>query len=96
MTSAPAPEDLAVKVSRDVSSAALIRAMTARDFWTAGEILSRWGNGAVDEDLAVAVATSAALLLHRMFPADPDQAVAWADRFLDETIRQSARQAAAA
>jgi hypothetical protein len=96
MTAIDTPEDLAVKVSRDVSSAALIRAMTARDFWTAGEILSRWGNGGQDEDLALAVATSAALLLHRMFPADPDQAVAWADRFLDETIRKSARHATAA
>lgn len=75
------------KANQTIASMALVRAMLARDFWTAGNILTRWASRTQDDadGFASAVAISAVELMVAACDGDRDRALAVADHLLDET-----------
>ena len=73
--------------NRTIASMALVRAVLARDFWTAENVLARWdpcaGDGA--KSFASALAISALELVVDACGGDRDRALAVADHLLDQT-----------
>lgn len=73
--------------NRTIASMALVRAMLARDFWTAENVLAKWdpraGDGA--KSFAAALAISALELVVEACGGDRDRALAVADHLLDQT-----------
>ena len=86
------------EANRTIASMALVRAMLARDFWTAGNILTKWESRAEDgaRGFASAVAISAVELLVDACGGDRDRALSVADHLLDETQAIYAAQTRAA
>jgi hypothetical protein len=66
---------------------ALVRAMLARDFWTAENVLAKWDPGAEHgvKSFASALAISAMELVVDACGGDRDRALAVADQLLDQT-----------
>ena len=75
------------EANRTIASMALVRAMLARDFWTAGNIVAKWDSRGENggKGFGSAVAISAVELLVESCGGDRDGALAVADRLLDQT-----------
>ena len=77
--------------ARAIAAAALVRAMLARDFWTAERILARWLPGQRPADsFAVDAAMAAVDLAVAACGGDRDRALAQADLLLDQLQRTHA------
>lgn len=98
LAAAEATHKQADQANQAMAAQALIRAMLARDFWTAERILARWATGSEGDDLAfsAAVTVSACSVILRMAHGDRDRALAEADAVLDLEVKLKAPQTRAA
>jgi hypothetical protein len=92
--------DEADRANQDIAAVALVRAMLARDFWTAGGIMQRWDPHPVPtaggQGFATAVAVAAVTVAVNACGGDRDRALAHADYMLDAITAVKAAQTRAA
>jgi hypothetical protein len=84
------------RANQDIAAVALIRAMLARDFWTAGGIMERWdphsSSTAGGQSFATALAVAAVTVVVNACGGDRDRALAHADYTLDAITAVKAPQ----